>query len=1775
MPYPGPLAQTPEWSQPIAIVGMSCRVPGASSLSAFWTNLCSGVDSIRSFSDEELLAAGIPSALFQNPDYVKVSSTLDSYEGFDAAFFRCSPREAAHMDPQHRVFLETAWEALEDAGYDPFRYKGAIGIFGGAGGSISSYLFAERDRFARYLGGTAGMPHLGNDKDFLTSRVSYKLDLRGPAVTVQTACSTSLVAVHLACQSLRRGESDMALAGGVSIRVPHVSGYLAREGDIVSRDGVCRPFDAGANGTVFGSGSGIVVLKSLDRALADGDHIYALIRGSASNNDGSKKLSYTSTSVVGQESCIRAALAAAGVDRSSISYIEAHGTATFMGDPLEIDALNRVYGDGVNDRCGVGSVKGNVGHLEAAAGVIGLIKSALALHHEQIPPSPHFDKPNPRINFEAGPFYVVRALQPWLRGDAPRRAAVNSLGVGGTNAHVLLEEAPLVSHRIDGETESLLMLSAHRPEALIEVVQRLIDFIEENPQSSWIDLCYTAAQGRAIQEHRLVIRAPNATEATRQLNAWLKQPTSLPAASAGDSLEAAAAAFKTLGTVYTPTTNSSEQPPRRLSLPTYPFARDRYWIDEPASYTQGHVDTPIGLRASRRTSPLSRETSYESTFTSEELLVIAQHRIYDRVLVPGAWYLAMIPSLSTGQTGQLRQVDFLRPLALAEHTPSTLQFVLAPAENDDERFEGFSQSVRDRDTAAWLSHIRGLRATSLPTPSHFRPVIAFDEKRIDSAVLYERFCELGLDLGNLFRTVKWIERADGRLRAAIKFMPVLSNDHWIHPATLDGCLQLVVGNLASPADGLAALFLPLSIERFAWFRRPESDFVCDVRMRPRADLLNPTLTADLVLHDERGTLVELDGLVVKLATRSTLLRMIRPNLDEWLHKITWRGVDIQNGEPIINRRNWLVVNPSGNDADGLAELFHAHSHTFLVAGPTDRRGWLSLLSAMDQPLDGVVMLATVEASSDSPMDEQASRLGVLLTLVQALVDHGGPGMPRLWVVTRGARDVQHDELPLALSAAPMWGFVRTLAHEQPGLRGTCVDLDPRPHEDEWSLLFDNLVANDDETQIAYRGRKRYVARLQKRSKNLEQPISSSREGHFKLDITNRGSLDNLCIEPLEVTPPSADQVQLNVEVAGLNFRDVLNALDQYPGEAGPLGMECAGVVSEVGADVVGLKRGDRVVALAQGSLASTVTVSSDLVALRPDNLTATEAAVIPVVFVTAELALNGLAMLRRGERILIHAAAGGVGCAAVQIARQVGAVVFASASRDKWGYLRRLGVSHLYDSRMPNFAAQLLADTDGNGCDVVLNSLTGEFIAESLAVMAKGGRFVELGKRGIWTADQVRNVRSDIEYHVLALDHLMASSSSIAGQVLKGVLAKLAARQFSVPPTATFPIANATDAFRRLQQAKHVGKIALSLRAPQTFTVSLDASYLIVGGLGGLGLIICQWLIERGARALAILHHSDVSSDQLKHIAWMEAKGASVQLFQGNVADKSCLSSVFEAIRVGMPPLKGVFHLAGTLNDGLVGQQHWSRVQTVISPKVAGAWNLHQLTRTMSLDTFVLFSSSTSWLGAAGQSSYAAANDFLDTLAAERAREGLPAISICWGPWSDTGMAARLGDTYRRRWHDQGFQLIDPRFGVELLERVLDESITSIGLFRIDWTRYQTLLHDGSFLADVNAEKSALLMQPQDGLPVDVTSFDLIKKLLLKRIRTVLGCPDNLELDPNCDLEYLGLDSLMAVELLNQLRIDFRPILALPPTLLFDYPSVDQLVEFIRSYSVRSEKRST
>lgn len=519
-------------STDIAIIGMAGRFPEARNVAEFWRNLCAGVNSVRPIPEAELELSAEDLLMAQdNPQYVKMAAVIDDADKFDAAFFGIFPKKAVTMDPHQRLFLECCWHALEDGGYVPEQYDGSIGVF--AGCYMNTYLLASLRTNPSFIYDLADVFHggsfqneIGFEKDYLATQVSYLLNLRGPSLTIQTACSTSLVAVTSACQSLAFGECDMALAGAATLRFPQKRGYLYEEGGMMSPDGQCKTFDERANGTIFGNGVATILLKRLDNAVADGDDIYAVIRGWGLNNDGNRKPGYTAPSIEGQVEAVAKAQKMAGIGGDTITYIEAHGTGTSLGDPIEIDALSQVFRRTSAEKqyCAIGSVKTNVGHLDCVAGIAGLIKTALAIKHAQIPASLNFERPNPKIDFVNSPFFVNTALRDWDTASIPRRAGVSSFGVGGTNAHVVLEEAPR-SHEPDdfavssGSPYQLLSLSARSEDAVGQAAKDLAGYLRANGDVDLTDVAYTLTAGRRQFAYTSVVAASSVADAAEKLEA--------------------------------------------------------------------------------------------------------------------------------------------------------------------------------------------------------------------------------------------------------------------------------------------------------------------------------------------------------------------------------------------------------------------------------------------------------------------------------------------------------------------------------------------------------------------------------------------------------------------------------------------------------------------------------------------------------------------------------------------------------------------------------------------------------------------------------------------------------------------------------------------------------------------------------------------------------------------------------------------------------------------------------------------------------------------------------------------------------------------------------------------------------------------------------------------------------------------------------------------------------------------------------------------------------
>ncbi|PSF37367.1 beta-ketoacyl synthase [Aphanothece hegewaldii CCALA 016] len=890
----------------------------------------------------------------------------------------------------------------------------------------------------------------------------------------------------------------------------------------------------------------------------------------------------------------------------------------------------------------------------------------------------------------------------------------------------------------------------------------------------------------------------------------------------------------------------------------------------------------------------------------------------------------------------------------------------------------------------------------------------------------------------------------------------------------------------------------------------------------------------------------------------------------FIHSVTLSS-DSQQAVIIAQKsQTWLIFADQNGISQQLAEKLRSHgNHCMIIFGgkqyqkiseqeyqinPTDINDFRRLAEVFqDIPLK-ISYLWGLDTPESQNLDLETLQLtnqincSSLLNLVQSF-----SSINSLYLITRGAIATGTDK-PISVAQSPIWGLGKVIALEYPNINCKRIDLDVDASLDEQvQLLFTEISSQNQEEQITFRNSIRQVARLTRYSpqNNTNKPVG--------LTTSQRGILDNLQLEPITRRLPNGDEVEIKIQATGLNFIDVLDALGLLSFERDGFGVECAGEVVTVGKEVKGIKAGDAVIALAPSSLSQYVTVNRAMVVPKPEFLCFAEATTIPANFLTAYYALHHIAKISRGDRILIHAAASGTGMAVVQIAQKAGAEVFATASPKKWDALRKMGVQHLMNSRSLDFASIIQKITQGKGVDIVLNSLSGEFIPKSLSVLSEKGRFIEIGKRDIWTTEQVHQLKPNVEYFLVDLMTVAQKEPQFVQSMLMQLVQQFQEKTLKPLPYKTYPISESSTAFRRMSLGQHIGKIVIT---PHHEFKYRD-TYLITGGLGGLGLLVARWLIEKGVRHLVLVSRRDANSEQL---AELEQKGAKIIVRQADVSQPEQLIQVLAEIKDSLPPLRGVIHAAGILDDGVLEHMNWSRFETVMTPKVQGAWNLHTLTLNLPLDCFVLFSSAASLLGSPGQGNHVAANRFLDSLAHYRQSIALPAMSINWGAWSEIGAAASKQVSF------QGIGAISPEQGLNILEQLMSEAVAQVGVIPINWTKYPLktpFYADFSEINQLQPKQQSDILQQIIGKRGNERQAFLITYLQTE-VAKVLGLPSAKLPHPQQGFFDLGLDSLMSVELRNRLEANLG--LTIPATAIFEYPTIKALSQYIIDKGLQLEE---
>jgi acyl transferase domain-containing protein/NADPH:quinone reductase-like Zn-dependent oxidoreductase/phospholipid N-methyltransferase/acyl carrier protein len=2428
---------------PIAIIGQSCRVPGADSPGDFWQLLDSGTDATSVIPadrwDHDKYYTSDP----DQPGGIATNrgGFLDHVDRFDANLFGIAPREARSMDPQQRLFLETAWEALESAGLAPDNLSGTkTGVFCGVTGSDYAYMqLATRDPDILDAHFTSGIAH-----SIVSGRLSYLLGLQGPSITLDTACSSSLVAIHQAVQSLRRGESDMALAGGVNkILSPDIFIALSRA-HMLAPDGRCKSFDASADGFARGEGCGVIVLKRLKDAQADGDRVLAVIRGSAINQDGPSS-GLTAPNGPAQESVIKAALSDAGIQASELGYLEAHGTGTSLGDPQEMQAIGNVFTTPRSAPLIVGSVKTNIGHLEAAAGVTGVIKLVLMLNAKRIPPHLHFNTPSPHIPWKKLPVRIPTRAERWEPINGRRLASISSFGFSGTNAHLVIEEADRHNSQTESDEPSIVAVAAASPASLHALAARYAQSLAGANAPSLKDMCRTANAGRAQLPYRAVVSGATPAQmrtglqqladadhpitgpirsspkvaflftgqgaqfvgmgrdlynripvfkatldaASERLKdrlevslidvmfgsagddslldqtrytqpalfaieyalyrvwqSWGIEPglvighsigeyaaacvagilsfedgldlvaergrlmNTLPAGGGMISVNAPEAivrgylpgnvsvaavnapdqtviagpvsslsvvegkmradgircrilpvshafhssmmdpvldAFENYAssvtfssprvrlisnltgttadatTICTPTywrqhmregvrfsdgaaclaehgaqiyveigpqpvltaltretfeakdlgegasflpslrrgRNEWEQLQstlgsmwqqglridwgaveavrggRAADLPTYPFARERHWI-KPGSRAHSAIQ-PTGSLFGHAIKTAAADKIWQGEASTQARSWLADHVVGDKLILPGAALLSMMAAagLAVSETGDhvsLEDVIIETPLSIRGDGQAT-QLQTVRHANDGTLSVN---SLNAGPDGTWSRHAVALHAGASEAPATIDANTVFKSpgNQVDTEFFYEDLRQRGIQLGPAFKVLSEIHATPDCAWARVTIPDHMQADPAlpVHPLVLDGCLQVAAATHQVQTTGKSA-FLPFAIDRFSIYSVPGRQVWTRATVRAEgADML----LADISVYANDGSVVmELAGVHLrKLDPVAALMAAGRP-LGEALYAMDWvrqpplptpqdlsiearRHADALAGQANLdaydrfllrledvcvdfvrntfgalgwtpsagerfdsdaladrlkilprhhrlfkrlleilaeagdlqqNRNDWCVVRelmqtefndlaealrsssppaaapevdillraqsgfasalvgacdplellfPAGNTEanealyrnvptsvyyNGMIAEIVAHlaspgrvlrileigggtggttarlverlnadtDYIFSDIGQSfvdrarnrfgDRSGMqfqtldlerdlvdqgidagsidvviganvvhatknlretLQRLKTIMSPTGRLVMLEVTKPQrwfdltvgltpgwwtyEDNDLRGQSPLIGTcawieLLTqtgLGDVVAIDGDPGTagcrgsqtilvasasrrPERWLViskpqsladkiaegltqageiagvcypnleagddaslpafltrseafdeivildndlagnvadsfisvlstsqsvlatsptsrltflTRGGEEVTGSETRLNPKGAATGGFAKSLPLELPELACRRIDFDT--DAPDVSAIIASLLCQDRETDVAIRDGERYAARL--RPWRAETPATAE-DTPWHLVNAVPGTYDQLQRRPLLRRAPGPGEIEVAVESTGLNFRDVLNALGEYPG-APPLGAECAGRVVAKGEGVDGFELGDAVVALSSGSFASHVTLPAALAAPLPHEFNMLDGAAFAIPFVTADYCLRELGRIAPGDRVLIHAAAGGVGMAAVQIARSAGAEIYATAgSPEKRALLRQLGVKQVMDSRSSKFADEVLQATGGRGVDLVLNALTGDMIDASMRTLVKGGRFIELGVRDVRSQYAAASDGSAFEYHTVNWGHIADDDPVYIGRILRRVVDDINAGTLTPLPQHNFGPDRIVDAFRLMAQAGHIGKIVIGWNGPPRPSIRKSGTYLVTGGLSGIGLDTVRRLAEEGANRIIATARSAPSSEVEAAFETLRAKGTLIESHQVDVTDEAQMGRLFARIRKVGTPLRGIIHSAGTLSDSGIQQQSPETVRAVMAPKVDGIRILETLSRADPIDIFCVYSSLAAVLGSPTQSNHAGANAALGSIMRDRNRRGLAGLAIDWGPWSDIGAAA--GNNTLTRLSEQGISALSPAEGRSASAYLMTVASGQVAVAAINWHQlsewrggpvhkvFSELVQREHSAANAEAahgrrarsnEHASKGHEPSDLLVRIMAAPNDQKRKLLdafleEMLRTTFALAAGGRIDPEMPFGEMGLDSLLAIELRNRLgRALGRK---LPATLLFESPTINTL----------------
>jgi acyl transferase domain-containing protein/acyl carrier protein len=1192
---------------------------------------------------------------------------------------------------------------------------------------------------------------------------------------------------------------------------------------------------------------------------------------------------------------------------------------------------------------------------------------------------------------------------------------------------------------------------------------------------------------------------------------------------------------------------------RIVDAPTYPFERRRHWIAESAT-----PHTPVTARSTpadpgtasligARLRSALPGAQFESQLAAAGAAAwLADHRIGGEIFLPATGFIEMMLAAGSAFDPELRSLEdlaILAPLQLDAERPRLVQTIVDAIDAGSARVRVFVAEF-ETGTDAAASDVqfeliaRGRlsgAADSMHEPGDLSAIEARCSDVTEHAEHYRNFAAAGADFGAAFRGLTGVRAGDREALATVASIAAPIDPARPHPALLDACLQAAAATLPPSS----ATYMPVALERIVLLTDRWPQTVRSHARLVKADAVVPQIDFDI--YDPAGRpLALLRGLMFQRA--GALSAPENADISSWFYDIAWRQTPLPQAATALPGA--FVVAGNGTLARSIAAELPDRGH--------------------DEPVAAVIFVPPDTDENPATLEPMRAQAGIeeLIALIRSHSEGGMYRNARLYVITRNAVAAGDDE-SVSLVDAALLGVAASIFAELPELRCTRIDVDPAVLTDAAAGIAREVLADTPDDWVAYRGGTRFVARLQR----FESIARATDEAAPPLRLRSGGGLDSLMWEPFERPQLRAGELEIEVQAAPLNFRDVVGVVGLIA-DGQPLGAECAGTVSRVGPGVTKFRCGDPVVALTPGSFAQYVTATEGLVLPKPPGLSFESAAAQALVYLTADYALNTIAAMRRGESVLIHAAAGGVGLAAVELCLRAGVTIYATAGSDaKRAYLRSRGVTHVMNSRSTAFAGQIRELTEARGVDIVLNCLTGEFIDAGLSVLAAGGRFVELGKTDLRPREDIAQAYPGVVYTAFDLTDDLRAEPERAGERLSTIYAAIDAGTLRAVPHRTYAFAQAKSAFRDLASARHYGKLVLASETQSTPAVHAGAAYIVTGGLAGVGFEIGAWLAEQGAGRIVLAGRRAPLPAVAARIESLRIGGTDVVVAQSDVTQ---FDAVAELVRAAGSELRGVVHCANVLDDAPIGELTWDRFAAVLGPKSEGAWHLHTATAGAELDFFVLFSSWASVVGARGGANYAAANSTLDALAHYRRARGLRALSVNWGAWAEIGWAARVAGGVPQR---SGFGTMKPADGIRAFALALRmRTAAQLAIAPIAWPALveragrslPSVLRD--FAAPHSQHRAGAAPQPLESLADVVaaaperTRREAAVAHVQKLAAAALGITDPDLLDPARPLAEYGMDSILAVELRNTLMKSLRA--PLPATLLFDYPTVGGLAEY-------------